>query len=181
MEPGLDFRVFEETSASAHLAAEPVHIAVEGSRTSSGDDVKNAAVDNRRTRRLSRLIGRRLRSSAGLTGGSRLLALLSALAIFAGIQSAVHFERSGASRTELVTPLASPMSALHTAPTVRVVVAARSVSRLPDAVAAALPASPADGLRVALVACDVTLDAMQPPCGSVASRGYDATAPPALS
>jgi hypothetical protein len=113
--------------------------------------------------------------------GSRILAALTALAIFVGVQSPASLERFVSSQTELVSSLSTPMPALHSVPTVRVVVAHRSVTRLPDTVAAALLASPDDGLRIALVACEVMPDAIKPPCGSVASRGYDATAPPALS
>ena len=158
-----------------------MEMSVQGPRAAPRDDVKKVADDQRLVRSASRWMSRCLRSSARLTAGSRILAALSALAIFIGAQSPARFERLGSPATELVAALSAPTPALHSVPTVRVVAAPRSVSRLPDTVAAALLASPDDGLRVALVACDVTHDAIEPPCGSVASRGYDATAPPALS
>ena len=140
------------------------------------------AADNHRVMRsFSRLMSRCLRVPASLPASSRILAALTALAIFVGVQSPASLERFVSPQTELVSSPSAPMPALHSVPTVRVVVAHRSANRLPDTVAAALLASPDDGLRVALVACELMPDAIKPPCGSVASRGYDATAPPALS
>lgn len=142
----------------------------------------NKVADNKRlVPILSRFVSRCLRRRAGGLAGSRVLAALTAAAILVGVQTAARFERADTAETVLVTSLAAPIPALHSVPSYRITSAPRTASRLPDHIAAALPARAHDGLRRSFTLRASTTGAIEQPVASIVSRGYDATAPPALS
>lgn len=119
--------------------------------------------------------------STEFTAGSRILAALSALAIFVGAQASTGFDRVGSSETELIASLSAPMPALHSVSTSRVAFSSRAPSRLPDDPGVALAADRLGEVATTFASHHSVAGAIVRPTGSVVSRGYDATAPPALS
>jgi hypothetical protein len=118
---------------------------------------------------LSRLTSRWLRASFMMA------------AILVGIHAATRVELASSSDTISATSTATPIRALHSAPSYGTAFASRSASRLPDRVAAVLPESSGGTLAIAVNARSLTPSGPEQPNSSVVSRGYDATAPPPLS
>ena len=143
--------------------------------------MSQAADDHSVLRSFSRLMSRCLRTSIHHASGARVLGFLSALAIVVGAQTSAHFERVGSSSTELVTSLSAPMPALHSVPTSRVAFASRAPSRLTDNLGVALPAGGLGEVATTIASHHLLASLIARPSGSVVARGYDATAPPALS
>jgi len=179
MEPLLHFRRTQRTVGALAECSSPTN-ACPCTEHLSGDAVSQAAADQS-VRRFSRLISRRLRMSVGFGANARFLGLLSALAIFVGVQTSAPFERVDSPSTELVTSLSAPMPALHSVPTSRVAFTSRAPSRLTDGLGVALPADRLREVATTTVSRHALAAVIARPSGSVVSRGYDATAPPALS
>jgi hypothetical protein len=118
---------------------------------------------------------------SGVIAGSRIIAALAAATIVVGAQTTMRFERLDATETTLVASLSAPMPALHAVSVHRAPVAVRSLSRLPAHLDAALPAYGQKELRHSGPPHSVTVGASEQLRASIVSRGYDATAPPALS
>lgn len=129
-------------------------------------------------RNFSRLTSRSLRVRGGLMGG---LGFFAALAILFGVQAAAGVGRSGLPETTLDTSLSAPMPALHSVSLTRLAVAPRSSSRPSHDVGAALRPDTYDPLTIEFSPRSLPNGAIKQPRRSVVSRGYDATAPPALS
>ena len=129
---------------------------------------------------LSRLMSRGARTRAGVrVAGSRVVAAFLAAAVLFGAQTSARFE--SAHTADAVHGAASTLAlpALQTVANFRVAIESRSPSPVP--VGAALPPSAYDGLPVAFASRAVTSGAVEQLREAMASRGYDATAPPALS
>jgi len=132
----------------------------------------------RRMPSLSRFMVQYLRTRAGSITGARVLAML---AIVVGAHAVSPNERVGSAEAIVVTSLSAPMPVLHSVSSDRVAFSARSPSRQTDHVGNALPTTAYDELPLSLASRGVSSGASDRPRRSVASRGYDATAPPALS
>ena len=129
-------------------------------------------------RGLSRLMSRSPRVRGGLIGGFRFLA---ALAVLFGIQAAANVERSSSLDTTLESSFRAPMPALHSVSLTRLAVAPRASTRAPHDAGAALRPEASVSLTVVRSPRSVTRVATEQSSRSIVSRGYDATAPPALS
>jgi hypothetical protein len=136
------------------------------------------APNQRRMRIFSRFSLETMRTRAQLISGARVFAML---AILVGAQAVTRLEPSASAETKLVVPLAAPMPALHSVVVSRVAFSSRAPSRLPDDIGVALAADGFDGVATALASHALPAVAIERPSGSVVARGYDATAPPALS
>ena len=139
--------------------------------------VINIPDSHRQMRGLSRF---RLRSPRGhpmFVGGSRVLAVL---AILWGALGTARLERADAGDARLVASLSAPMPALHSVASARVAFSSRAHSRVPD-IGPALPASEEERPALAVASRATARRPVEKPCASIASRGYDATAPPAVS
>jgi hypothetical protein len=134
---------------------------------------------------LSRLMSRGARARHRVrVAGSRVLAGFSAAVILIGSQSAVRIDRQSAAETVRVAPHAAAvpaLPALHSVAPCRVALESHSPSPSRVREGAALPAYAQAGLAARISSDAVTIGAIANHGGSVVSRGYDATAPPALS
>jgi hypothetical protein len=150
-------------------------------RPLKGDDVSKLPGNHRLMAALSRIVSRCLRMPTGLTAGTRVVAALAAATIVVSAQTTLRFDRAGTTETSLVESLSAPMPAWHPVSVQRVAVPLRPPSRLPAHVDAALPVDAAVPLRQSFASHAFAIGASTQPGASTVARGYDATAPPALS
>ena len=129
-------------------------------------------------RSVSRLMSRSLRVRGGLFAGVRFLV---GLAVLCGIHAAATVDPSRPLDTALVSSLSAPMAALHSVPLTRLAVAPRLGSRPSDHAGAALRPETSPRLSLVRSTRSVAVVAIEQSSRSIVSRGYDATAPPALS
>lgn len=134
---------------------------------------------------ISRVLSRCTRAWAGVRpAGSRVVAALAASAILLGANASLQLEREARTDAFRGVSSAGSLVALHSAPLQHLTLASRSgsrPSRWSSSIGAALPA-PARGHLPPTVAGRPALRGTHEQSGeSVAARGYDATAPPALS
>ena len=131
---------------------------------------------------LSRFISRGGSARAGASrASSRLITGLVAAAFVFAAQVAIRFERADSpDALRAISPAAS-VAALHSAPGHRFTLESHSASRRPTSFAPALPSCS----RVVLFEttdCDTAIPRVaEQRIAPAVARGYDATAPPALS
>jgi hypothetical protein len=131
---------------------------------------------------LSRFISRGGAARAGARRVSpRLIAALVAAAFVFAAQVSIRFDRADAADVLRAVSPAASLAALRSAPGNRFALESHSLSRRPASFAAALP-SCSRVLLLDTADCDVAiLSVSEQRITPAAARGYDATAPPALS
>jgi hypothetical protein len=134
---------------------------------------------------ISRVLSRCTRAWAGVRpAGSRVIAALAAAAILLGANAPLQVEREARTDALRGVSTSSLLVALHSAPLHQLTLASRSglrPSRWSSSTGAALPAPAHRHLPTTVAGGPAPRAAHQRRGASVAARGYDATAPPALS
>jgi hypothetical protein len=130
---------------------------------------------------VSRFSSRNARLRGGLRStGARFVSVLAAAAILFAAPASVHLEQNFAV-TSPGSATSASFIALHSVPSQRLTLEPRSHSGWSPSVDGALPAR-ATAIAVSAIAHSLAIDAtLASAKASVAFRGYDAIAPPALS